>query len=190
MADYEDLEKFAKRANQRLRQLEKSGVAELSSAYRELTLRAYDQRAGMTITKSGNIAFRRDFSKMSAADLAELSESLESFFDYKTTTVTRTRRAYEQSYETYQERASRPNADGKVYGNLTRQQYNVLWTSNINKTFGYAKVIRLMEETGIDDVSAMEEALAQAIEDQADLKRELSQDELAEYVYSYMEENA
>lgn len=188
----DDLEKLAKRANQRLRQMEKSGVAKISSAYRELSARAYDRRGSMTMTKSGNIAFRRDFSKMSTAELADLAENLEAFFGLKTTTVRATREAYEASYKTYMERATGKKAklEGKAYTPLTRSQYNALWTASSSKAFGYEKVLNVAKRTGnLDNIQYLNEALADAIADQADLKQEISEDELVSKVLEYMEQH-
>ena len=188
----DDLEKLAKRANQRLRQMEKSGVAKISSAYRELSARAYDKRGSMTTTKSGNIAFRRDFSKMSTAELADLAENLEAFFGLKTTTVRATREAYEASYKTYMERATgkKVKLEGKVYTPLTRSQYNALWTASSSKAFGYEKVLNIAKRTGnLDNIQYLNEALADSIADQADLKQEISEDELVSRVLEYMEQH-
>lgn len=197
--DIQELEKLAKRANQRLRQLEKSGVAKISSAYRELKVRAYDERGGLTVTKTyvkdgkvkgGNIAFRRDFSKMSAAERADMTAALEEFFGLKTTTVTRTREAYESSYRTYMERATgkKEALEGRTYKPLTRSQYDALWTASSTKAFGYEKVLNIARRTGhMDDFKALDEALADSIVEQADMKEELSEDELVQRVFEYME---
>lgn len=208
----EDLERLAKRANQRLRQLEKTRInkddasspslSTLSSAYRELKVRAYDQRSGMTITKSyktksgeikgGNIAFRRDFSKMSTAELADMAEALEEFFGYKTTVVKATREAYESSYQTYMERATgkRAKAEGKAYTPLSRAQYNALWTSSAAKQFGYEKVLAVAKRTGnLDAIKYLNEALADSVEEQVRNKEQLAEDELVENVLKYMKEH-
>ena len=198
----EELERLAKRANQRLRQLEKSGVSKISSAYRELKLRAYDERGGMTVTKSyvtkkgevkgGNIAFRRDFSKMSAAERADMAAALEEFFGYKTTVVKATREAYEHSYQTYLERATgkRAKLEGRAYTPLSREQYNALWTSTAAKQFGYEKVLAVAKATGnLDAINYLNEALAESVEEQAQNKEELSEDQLVQNVLQYMSEH-
>ena len=198
----EELERLAKRANQRLRQLEKSGVSKISSAYRELKLRAYDERGGMTVTKSyvtktgevkgGNIAFRRDFSKMSAAERADMASALEEFFGYKTTVVKATREAYERSYQTYLDRATgkRAKLEGKAYTPLSREQYNALWTSTAAKQFGYEKVLAVAKATGnLDAFKYLNEALAESVEEQAQNKEELSEDQLVQNVLEYMIEH-
>lgn len=198
----EELERLAKRANQRLRQLEKSGVSKISSAYRELKLRAYDERGGMTVTKSyvtkkgevkgGNIAFRRDFSKMSAAERADMAAALEEFFGYKTTVVKATREAYEKSYKTYLDRATgkRSKLEGRAYTPLSREQYNALWTSTAAKQFGYEKVLAVAKKTGnLDAINYLNEALAESVEEQAQNKEELSEDQLVQNVLEYMSEH-
>ena len=213
--DWKYLEKMAKLANQRLRQLEKSGAADISSAYRELKLRAYDRREGMTITKTyvdkktgqvkgGNIAFRRDFSKMTTAELGEVTEALEEFMSYKTTTVRAARKAMEQSFEEYQRRAAEKKAGveseetrGKKYFDLNRSQYKALWTSSATKAFGYEKVFALAkkiekrikkrlegQEGDIDQnvYDYLDKALAGKIDEQINLKEQISEAKLASVV--------
>ena len=141
----QDLEKLAKRANQRLRQIEKSGVAELSQAYRSLMLKAYDNVGAMKISKEGKPVFRRDYRHMTTAELAELSEGLEAFFSLKTTTVRATKSAAERSYRTFAERQKERGEKP-----LSKQEYKNLWTSTATKAFGYEKVLRIAKRTGAD----------------------------------------
>lgn len=205
MATYEDLEKLAKRANQRLRQLEKSKVhvntkgmtaeekatlpsaANLSSAYRELKARAYDQRGMMRITKEGNIAFRRDFKNMTPEQMADLAQALEEFFSYKTTTVKAARQAYERSYATYQAIAEgkKEGKEGGSYTPLTPKQYATLWTSTAAKTFGYEKMIRISKATGEEDFDKLSDALAESIAQQEDTGNEIAEDELIANALEY-----
>ena len=181
--DVQDLEKLAKRANQRLRQLEKSGVADTSQAYRALMMKAYDNVGAMKLNAEGKPVFRRDYSKMSTAELAELSEGLESFFGLKTTTVRGTKSAAERSYRTF---AERQKERGETP--ISKQEYKNLWTSTATKAFGYEKVLRIAKRTGAN-MKQIETALAKAVEEQQALGRELSEKNLMRRVLAYQEEN-
>ena len=176
----EDIEKLAKRANQRLRQLEKSGVSEMSSAYRSLMAKAYDQRDAMKLSKTGKPVFRRDYTHMSTAELAQLASSLEDFMNLKTTTVRATKSAAERSYQTF---AERQKERGETP--LSKQEYKNLWTSSATKTFGYEKVMRIAKKTGAN-MKRIEKALAKSVEEQAALGRELSEKHLMKEVLAYM----
>ena len=176
----EDIEKLAKRANQRLRQLEKSGYDLTSSAYRSLMLKAYDQRDMMKVSKTGKPVFRRDYTNMSTAELAQLASSLEDFMKMKTTTVRGTKGAQEKSYKTFvehqKERGETP---------MSKSEYGVLWTSTATKAFGYEKVMRIARKTGAN-MKQIEKALAKSVEEQAALGRELSEKHLMKEVIAYM----
>ena len=175
-----DLEKLAKMANQRLRQLEKSGVSEMSSAYRSLMTKAYDQRGMMKLNKKGQPVFRRDYTKMTTAEMAELAEGLESFLALKTTTVRATKSAAERSYTTFtkhqKERGETP---------ISKSEYAALWTSTATKSFNYEKILRIMKKTGAN-MKQIDKALAKSVEEQAALGRELSEKHLMREVIAYM----
>ena len=176
-----DLEKLAKRANQRLRQLEKSGVSEMSSAYRSLMMKAYDQRGMMKLNKEGKPVFRRDYRSMSTAEMAELAEGLESFMSLKTTTVRATKSAAERSYKTF---AARQAERGETP--MSKSEYKNLWTSTATKAFGYEKVMRIAKKTGAS-IKQIETALAKSVQEQADLGRELSEKHLMQEVIRFQE---
>jgi hypothetical protein len=178
----QDLEKLAKRANQRLRQLEKSGVAEMSAAYRSLMLKAYDNVGAMKLNKEGKPVFRRDYSKMSMAELAELSQGLEAFTKLKTTTVRSTKSAAERSYRTF---AARQKERGEKP--ISKEEYKNLWTSSATKAFGYEKVMRIAKKTGAT-MKQIESALAKAVEEQDALGRELSERNLMQRVINSQEQ--
>lgn len=176
----EDIEKLAKRANQRLRQLEKSGYDLTSSAYRSLMLKAYDERDMMKISKTGKPVFRRDYTNMSTAELAQLASSLEDFMKMKTTTVRGTKGAQEKSYKTFVERQKERGETP-----MSKSEYGALWTSTATKAFGYEKVMRIAQKTGAN-MKQIEKALAKSVEEQAALGRELSEKHLMKEVLAYM----
>ena len=76
-----EVEKLAKRANQRLREIEKQGINESSRAYQVTARKVYDGLPGYVETKAGNIAFDRSLKNKTIQDLeGELSE-LQHFLD-------------------------------------------------------------------------------------------------------------
>lgn len=75
---------LAKRANQRLRQIEKDNQKQYSAAYED-TVAMYtnqliqDDIHTMSLTKHGEVKFRTDISKMTAEEKSVLAANLESF---------------------------------------------------------------------------------------------------------------
>lgn len=152
----EEVERLAKRANQRLRQIEKSGLAESSAAYRAVERRVYDNQAGYQTSRQGNIGFSRKFKGMARGALVKLKKELSSFLGTTTSTVSGYKRAQERSYETYKKR----------YGStMSKAEYKRFWGSESVKTFGYTSILRVMKTTG-KSFSQIEKTMNQAIRDQ------------------------
>ena len=156
-ADLQDeVEKLAKRANQRLRQIEKSGLAESSAAYRAVERRVYDKKEGYQTSREGNIGFSRKFKEMTRSALSKLKKELTSFLETTTSTVRGYKGAQERAYETYKKR----------YGStMTKKEYPRFWGSESVKSFGYKSVLRVMKSTG-KNFSEIEKTMNKAIHDQ------------------------
>ena len=76
-----------RRANRRLRELEKSGFDNSSNAYRYVRTLAYDDRGITSFTSTGKIKFRTDTKKMTEEELKEQLAYLDNFLTAKTSTV-------------------------------------------------------------------------------------------------------
>lgn len=130
-------EVLAKRANQRLRQLEKSkldgrSLSESSRAYQVTEQKVREGRKGYTTTKAGNIAFTRKFKEMSTGELKRQIREMERFLETSSTSTVRGyAKAMKKSYEEYQ----------RKYGGFSSQQeYERFFRSESVKTFSYTAV--------------------------------------------------
>lgn len=111
-----------KRANQRLRQLEKSGKTS-SQAYKSIANKFGMSKSYLTTTKKGEMKFRTDVSKMTKSELKNLSKQTKSFLEMKTSTVKGLKKSQTKGFETVKK---------KVIGemNLTEKEYRDLWADN------------------------------------------------------------
>lgn len=156
----DEVEKLAKRANQRLRQIEKSGLSESSAAYRAVERRVYDKQFGYQTSRQGNIGFSRKLKNMARGALVKLKKELTAFLQTSTSTVTGYKSAQERAYSTYV----------KKYGStMSKSEYKRFWGSESVKTFGYTSVLRVMKSTG-KSFSQIEKVMNQAIRDQENTK--------------------
>ena len=94
-----------KRANRRLRDLERSGISNSSNAYRYIERLAYDDNDKNTIsfTSTGKIKFRTDTKSMSEKELKQQLTYLDNFLSAKTSTVGGVTRKYKKAYKTFSE---------------------------------------------------------------------------------------
>lgn len=162
------VEELAKRANQRLRQLEKSGIGESSRAYQVTARNVYDHKKGYTVTKQGNIAFERSTKGKSGAELEAQIERLENFLDASTGTVRGYKGAFRRSYEGFLE------STGTDPSEMSFEEYQELFSSNITKTYGYGYVQGVAAGTG-QSIKSTLKAMEKVIREQANEKKVLGQ---------------
>lgn len=103
-----DIELMIKRANQRLRQLEKDDLANTSKAYQYITNKALKNLSSKTkvkmfgYTRSGEIKFRTDLATLKKQNIKvykALVKTVQGFLDTKTSTRIGIEDAYKNSYE-------------------------------------------------------------------------------------------
>lgn len=161
----EEVEKKAKRANQRLRQLEKSGVTESSRAYQVTVRKATDKQPGYVTTAKGNIAFDRRLKDKTIAQLeAELAD-LDRFLKVHTSTVKGYKAQLRQSYEGFLESTGMSEAaKGTKSGvdALSFEEYQQLFTMKATEHYGYAMVLAIQRESG-KDLKTIEKNLQSSI---------------------------
>lgn len=109
----EDIVRDIKRANQRLRQLEKDGLANESSAYRYIMRVAQQNLASDTkvkqfaVTRSGQIKFRTDLAALKKENLntyRAMLKKVEGFLDAGTSTKIGIQDAHKKAYETFKQK--------------------------------------------------------------------------------------
>ena len=139
------VEKNYKKANDRLKALEKAGLTKASNAYRYIEREKYDDAE--YLTKKGR--FKKPTKKMSRNDLLSEYVNLKRFLhESKTSTVRGTKSQYKEAYKTYAKKV-------KKAGNtpMSFEEYGDFWRSaKINKiaeSFNLSDLINYMSEREI-----------------------------------------
>lgn len=102
-----ELSSLTRTANNRLRSLEREGLATSSNAYRWVRDMAYDEADYLTYTTTGKPKFRRDVRNMNEQEIKEAIKNVNNFLEAKTSTPFRTRNKYDKAWNTYNERMKR-----------------------------------------------------------------------------------
>ena len=130
------IEKNYKKANDRLKALEKAGLTKASNAYRYIERESYDNAE--YLTKSGR--FKKPNKKMSRNDLLSEYVNLNRFLnESKTSTVKGTKDRYKKAYNTYAKKIKQ--AGGKP---MSFEEYGDFWRST--------KINKLLEQFGGSDL--------------------------------------
>lgn len=146
----EDVEKLVKKANQRLRELEKQGLANSSEAYQYIMNKANKNLAGkskvkmFSTTAKGQIKFRTDLATLKKANkntYKALIKTVEGFIEAKTSTPTGISEKNKQTYESFK------NTTGYT-GSIS--EFDDLWKNTefieLTKRYGVSDVINMMDE--------------------------------------------
>lgn len=97
-----------KRANQRLREIEKHGLETSSSAYRYVKALEFDADKAIGLTGHGEVKFNITTKGLSQAELRHKASEIEGFLRAKSSTVTGIKKGIDTAYETFT--ANYPNA--------------------------------------------------------------------------------
>lgn len=162
---------MAKTANQRLRQLEKSGLAGSSPAYRYIERLDFENRleAGtvpfITATRKGQLKFSTSTGKLTAQQLQREYEQLQKFLTAKTSTVTGTKKTLDKSREAfnrmleksgkipwtreqYADRAMQPLLDS-YYNMFGSQEFNEMLSAGYSAGLDDTQIARLLDKIGM-----------------------------------------
>lgn len=139
------IEKNYKKANDRLKALEKAGLTKASNAYRYIERESYDNAE--YLTKKGR--FKKPNKKMSRNDLLSEYVNLNRFLnETKTSTVKGTKDRYKKAYNTYAKNIKK--AGGKP---MSFEEYGDFWRSakikKITDSFNMSDLINFMSEREI-----------------------------------------
>lgn len=96
----------AKRANTRLRAIEKAKLTK-TSAYENVLRMGFDDSKNIAYTKKGEIKFRTDVSKMSEAELKEHQRIIEDFLQSKSSKVGEIKKRRQQAYDKWKKEKER-----------------------------------------------------------------------------------
>ena len=132
----------AKRANTRLRAIEKANLTK-TSAYENVRRMGFDGSKNIAYTKKGEIKFRTDVSKMSESELKEHQRIIEDFLQSKSSKVGEIKKRRQQAYDKWKKEKERQgqNIDMDV------DEFSEFWElSNIKK---------LKDNLGSDEVELL-----------------------------------
>ena len=141
----------AKRANTRLRALEKANLTK-TSAYENVRRMGFDDSKHIAYTKNGEIKFRTDVSKMSESELKEHQRVIEDFLQSKSSKVGEIKKRRQKAYDKWKKEKERQgqNIDMDV------DEFSEFWElSNIKKlkdSLGSDEVELLVSEYGEKNV--------------------------------------
>ena len=149
----------AKRANTRLRAIEKANLTN-TSAYENVRRMGFDDSKHIAYTKNGEIKFRTDVSKMSESELKEHQRVIEDFLQSKSSKVGEIKKRRQQAYDKWKKEKERQgqNIDMDV------NEFSEFWElSNIKKlkdAYGSEEVEYMVltngERTVIETIEEME----------------------------------
>ena len=149
----------AKRANTRLRAIEKANLTK-TSAYENVRRMGFDDSKHIAYTKNGEIKFRTDVSKMSESELKEHQRVIEDFLQSKSSKVGEIKKRRQKAYDKWKKEKERQgqNIDMDV------DEFSEFWELSIIKKLKDAygseeveyMVITYGESTVIETITEME----------------------------------
>ena len=169
----------AKRANTRLRAIEKAKLTK-TSAYENVRRLGFDGSKNIAYTKKGEIKFRTDVSKMSESELKEHQRVIEDFLQSKSSKVGEIKKRRQQAYDKWKKEKER---QGQTV-DIDIDEFTEFWElSNIKKLkdnlgsdevellvsqYGEKNVmetLKELEKMGIDIASISPQSIRTEIED-------------------------
>lgn len=169
----------AKRANTRLRAIEKAKLTK-TSAYENVRRLGFDGSKNIAYTKKGEIKFRTDVSKMSESELKEHQRVIEDFLQSKSSKTGEIKKRRQQAYDKWKKEKER---QGQTV-DIDIDDFSEFWElSNIKKLkdnlgsdevellvsqYGEKNVmetLKELEKMGIDIASISPQSIRTEIED-------------------------
>lgn len=149
----------AKRANTRLRAIEKANLTK-TSAYENVRRMGFDDSKYISYTKNGEIKFRTDVSKMSESELKEHQRVIEDFLQSKSSKVGEIKKRRQKAYDKWKKEKERQGQ----YIDMDVNEFSEFWElSNIKKlkdAYGSEEVELMVltygESTVIETIKEME----------------------------------
>ena len=140
--NYTKVASEAKRANTRLRAIEKANLTR-TSAYENVRRMGFDDSKHIAYTKKGEIKFRTDVSKMSESELKEHQRVIEDFLQSNSSKVGEIKKRRQQAYDKWKKEKERQgqNIDMDV------NEFSEFWELSIIK--------KLKDNLGSDEVELL-----------------------------------
>ena len=132
----------AKRANTRLRAIEKAKLTK-TSAYENVRRLGFDGSKNIAYTKKGEIKFRTDVSKMSESELKEHQRVIEDFLQSKTSKAGEIKKRRQRAYDKWKKEKER---QGQTV-DIDIDEFSEFWELSIIK--------KLKDNIGSDEVELL-----------------------------------
>lgn len=139
----------AKRANTRLRALEKAGYTDLAS-YANVKRLSFDNSNSISYTKNGEIKFRTDVSRMNESELKEHQRIIEEFLNSKSSKVSEINSRRKKAWENWKKEQERQGKEVK----MDVKEFSEFWTKSI--------IMKLKEAYGSDEVQSLVDEYGEA----------------------------
>ena len=149
----------AKRANTRLRAIEKANLTK-TSAYENVRRMGFDDSKHIAYTKNGEIKFRTDVSKMSESELKEHQRVIEDFLQSKSSKVGEIKKRRQQAYDKWKKEKERQGQNIDMDVNEFSEFWELSIIKKLKEAYGSEEVeymvITYGESTVIETIQEME----------------------------------
>ena len=156
---YAKVSSEAKRANTRLRALEKANLTK-TSAYENVRRMGFDDSKNIAYTKKGEIKFRTDVSKMSESELKEHQRVIEDFLQSKSSRVGEIKKRRQKAYDKWKKEKERQGQNIDMDVNEFSEFWELSIIKKLKDAYGSEEVEYMVltygESTVIETIEEME----------------------------------
>ena len=149
----------AKRANTRLRAIEKAKLTN-TSAYENVRRMGFDDSKHIAYTKNGEIKFRTDVSKMSESELKEHQRVIEDFLQSKSSKAGEIKKRRQQAYDKWKKEKERQGQNIDMDVNEFSEFWELSIIKKLKDAYGSEEVEYMVltygESTVIETIQEME----------------------------------
>lgn len=149
----------AKKANTRLRAIEKANLTK-TSAYQNVRRMGFDDSKNIAYTKKGEIKFRTDVSKMTESELKEHQRVIEDFLHSKSSKVGEIKKRRQQAYDKWKKEKERQGQNIDMDVNEFSEFWELSIIKKLKNAYGSEEVeymvITYGESTVIETIQEME----------------------------------
>ena len=157
--NYTKVASEAKRANTRLRAIEKANLTN-TSAYENVRRMGFDDSKHIAYTKKGEIKFRTDVSKMSESELKEHQRVIEDFLQSKSSKVGEIKKRRQQAYDKWKKEKERQGQNIDMDVNEFSEFWELSIIKKLKDAYGSEEVEYMVltygESTVIETITEME----------------------------------
>ena len=157
--NYTKVASEAKRANTRLRAIEKANLTN-TSAYENVRRMGFDDSKHIAYTKKGEIKFRTDVSKMSESELKEHQRVIEDFLQSKSSKVGEIKKRRQQAYDKWKKEKERQGQNIDMDVNEFSEFWELSIIKKLKDAYGSEEVEYMVltygESTVIESIQEME----------------------------------